>query len=153
MTKRTLLALLISVFPASLAFGQSSYGYAFGAPGQETDRGSYFHGGVGGDFMINRFFGAGGEAGGILGRRFAPNLAVLSGNGSLHLPVSGSRIDPFATAGLTMVAAGGADLLFNFGFGANWWFRERLGTRVEFRDHVWRDDTHLWEFRFGVTFR
>jgi hypothetical protein len=153
MTKWIHLPLLISFFLAIPLYSQSSYGYAFAGPGHETDRGSYFHGGIGGDFMINRYAGAGGEVGGILGRAFGPNLAVLSGNGSLHLPVSGSKFDPFATAGLTMVAAGGADLLFNFGFGANWWFRPRLGLRVEFRDHVWRDDTHLWEFRFGVSFR
>jgi hypothetical protein len=42
------------------------------------------------------------------------------------------------------------------GGGINWWFKERLGLRLELRDNIWpRGDTiyHIAAFRVGLMFR
>jgi hypothetical protein len=43
----------------------------------------------------------------------------------------------------------------NFGGGVNWWWRDRMGLKVEFRDHVAAEggNYHIWGVRFGLTFR
>ena len=153
MTKYAAILLFLSTCVNPAASGQS-LGYAFGAVGRETGYSNYLHGGIGGDWIIWKGLGVGGEVGGLVNRRAgAPNLALLSGNVSYHLPVS--TIDPFVTAGISTVTTGGsADLLTNWGGGANWWLRPRIGLRLEFRDHVWSAGArHLTEFRFGIAFR
>jgi hypothetical protein len=155
MTKYAALPVILSLAAASRVPAQSN-GYGFAAFGRETGYSSYFHGGIGGDWVIRRGFGAGGEIGGVTGRRVgAPNFALLSGNGSYHLPTAKESIDPFITGGISIVTTGGSgDLLWNWGGGANWWLRSRLGVRFEFRDHVWTTASrHLAEFRVGLSFR
>jgi hypothetical protein len=155
MTKYAALTIFLSFATLCPARAQSS-GYAFAGFGNETGYSGYFHGGIGGDWVISRGFGMGGEIGGVTGRRAgAPNVALLSGNGSYHLPLTNSSLDPFFTGGVSVVTTGGgADLLWNWGGGANWWLRTRLGIRFEFRDHVWSTASrHLAEFRIGLSFR
>jgi hypothetical protein len=153
MTKYAAIVLFLSLLLNSPVFAQS-LGYVFGAAGRETGYSNYFHGGIGGDWIVGKGFGVGGEVGGIAGRRKgAPNLALLSANVTYYFPVL--VVDPFVTAGISGVATGGSgDFLTNWGGGANWWLRERIGLRFEFRDHVWSTASrHLAEFRFGVVFR
>jgi hypothetical protein len=145
---------------AAILFGaplqaQNTHGYAFIAPGNETDRGSYGHVGIGGVWLSRYKVGVGAEVGGIWGRRFASSLAVISGNGVFHLPLSGSLLDPFATLGVTVLTNGSsAGYLTNYGGGANYWFRPRLVARFEIRDHYWHSESiHLTDFRFGIAFR
>jgi hypothetical protein len=155
MTRYALTTIFLSLTTICPAFAQSS-GYGFVGLGNETGYSGYFHGGIGGDWGIRNGFGIGGEVGGVTGRRTgAPNFALISGNGIYHLPLTNSEIDPFVTAGVSIGTTGGsADFLWNWGGGANWWFRPRFGLRFEFRDHVWNSASrHLAEFRFGVSFR
>ena len=156
MTKYAAISLFLSFATAGPAMAQSS-GYAFAGFGRETGYSSYFHPGIGGDWLIKGGLGVGGEVGAVTARRAgAPNLALISGNASYHVPVAAAGIiDPFVTGGISMVTTGGGgDLLWNWGGGANWWLRPRLGLRLEVRDHVWTAASrHLVEFRIGVCFR
>lgn len=155
MSRHSALALFLLLSTSEIASAQS-YGYAFIATGNETGYSSYFHPGIGGDWILRERLGIGGEVGGVTNRRQgAPNVALLSGNGSFHVGPSGSTVDPFATAGISALTTGSnIEPLWNWGGGANWWIRPRFGLRFEFRDHVWsRADRHLVEFRFGISFR
>jgi hypothetical protein len=133
---------------------QVSHGYAFMAPGHESNRGSFGHAGVGGEWLSRLKIGIGAEVGYLWGRQFSPSLAVISGNAVFHIPLSGSRLDAFVTLGATLLTNGsGAAYATNYGGGANYWFLPRLGARLEFRDHYWHGDPiHLTEFRFGLSF-
>lgn len=155
MTKQALFSLLFLLAPVA-GNAQRSYGYGFAAFGNESGYAKYFHPGLGGDWVSSRGIGLGGEVGWIAGRRRgAPKLALLSANASYHFRLENASFDPFATAGVSgATAGGGADLLWNWGGGLNWWWRPRFGARFEFRDHVWTAGSrHLAEFRAGVAFR
>ena len=156
MTKPLLFSLLFAILAPCAAQAQRSLGYAFAGFGNETGYSAYFHPGIGGDWVSSRGFGLGGEVGTVLGRRRgAPKLVLLSGNGSYHVALENTIFDPFATAGVTVATAGGgADLLWNWGGGVNWWLRPRFGPRFEFRNHMWpAASRHLVEFRVGIAFR
>jgi hypothetical protein len=72
----------------------------------------------------------------------------------------GGRVKHFlatagATVGYTLFFRSGTANGFNFGGGVNYWFREHLGLRLEFRDNVsttW-DTEHYLGFRVGLAFR
>lgn len=156
MTKRFWIPLLLAAITPAAAHAQQSHGYAFAGFGNETGYSGYFHPGLGGDWVVARGFGVGGEVGAITGRRRgAPKVALLSGNGSYHIALDNTAFDPFVTAGVSVITAGGsADLLWNWGGGVNWWVRQRFGPRFEFRDHVWSSASRrLVEFRVGIAFR
>jgi hypothetical protein len=149
-------AALLALFAGMPTAAQTSYGYAFAAAGRETGYSGYFHAGIGGDWIIGRGFGLGAEVGGVTGRRpGAPNVALISGNGSYNVALADSAYQPFVTGGITLVTAGGSgDVMPNWGAGLNWWIRPRFGARFEFRDHVWTSASrHLLDFRLGVAFR
>ena len=45
---------------------------------------------------------------------------------------------------------------WDIGGGIDYWTKDRLGVRVEFRDHVRSDrrgDVHYWALRAGIAFR
>src|SRR5688572_24774059 len=84
MSRHSALALFLLLSTSEIASAQS-YGYAFAAAGNETGYSSYFHPGIGGDWILRERLGIGGEVGGVTNRRQgAPNVALLSGNGSFH---------------------------------------------------------------------
>lgn len=121
-------------------------------------QGPYVQVGGGGEAGLTRWFGIGGEAGGLISQQVRPgrSAAVLSFNGYLH-PASGGKLDAFATAGPSLLAGRGAGFMINFGGGANYWFHERIGLRVEPRDHAWSPESgstvHFVALRFGLSFR
>lgn len=68
-------------------------------------------------------------------------------------------MDPFVTAGVgagTLNIFGGSGTLVNYGGGVNYWFRQRLGLRLELRDMVTLNkgykSRHFWGFRAGLAF-
>jgi hypothetical protein len=149
--------LLAAALSAAPGFAQTrSYGYAFVAPGRETGYGALVHAGFGGDWIMHRSgLGVGGEIGGVAGRKSGGSFAVLSANASYHVPVENLKLKPFVTFGggtITNFLRGDAQV--NYGGGVHYWFTDRLGARLELRDHVWFGaDRHLVEVRFGLAFR
>jgi hypothetical protein len=155
MTFRTLLILAALLSLPAQALAQRSHGYLFVAPGRETGYSSFYHLGVGGDWVLPAGVGLGGDAGYLGGREFASGLGVFSGSVSYHVPVRGSKFDPFGLVGATAISNfSSASAMLHWGGGVNYWFLKRLGVRLEFRDHVWSlEDRHLVEFRFGISLR
>jgi hypothetical protein len=62
------------------------------------------------------------------------------------------RIRPFVSGGYTFVRSSAA---FNFGGGVNIWLHERVGVRIEFRDHrfIFDEPLDAYGWRVGVAFR
>ena len=142
---------------AAAARAQQSHGYVFFAPGGSTSRGhteKIIHLGIGGEGILGKGVGLGLEIGAV-----GPTAAFTDGavgmfspNGYFHFARRKTKVDPFVTAGYTLLFRSGHANLFNFGGGFNYWF-SRLGFKAEFRDHVQPrrfGDIHYWEIRLGL---
>lgn len=142
-------------------------GYIFLGVGSGTDNPRFEHVGGGGEVLLFRGIGVGGE----LGAMGTPGEGegVLSVGPSYHFlhAFHKSKIDPFVQGGYTGTFAGdvpiegGRGILFNFGGGMNYWFFKRLGLRLEFRDYVHHTSFYpsggatdqYWGVRIGLTVR
>lgn len=133
-------------------------GYAYFAPGVSSPGGTgTFQVGAGGEGLVYKGLGVGGELGYVGPWNTARDgLGVASANGSYHFSRD-KKLVPFVTGGYTLFFRSGHANLFNFGGGVDYWFRERLGLRLEVRDQVWPslDSTtgHFWGVRIGLAFR
>lgn len=152
----------IALFSISLplpCLAQQSNGYVFvGAtnPGSNPFtlyQSTFAHLGGGGETDLGKWFGFGAEIGALLASDHQAGLASLGPY--LHFLTSESRVDPFVTTGYTMLIRGGLGHLWHAGGGVNYWLKDRIGLRAEFRDHVWpqRNSLQFLDFRFGVVFR
>ena len=162
---RSLLVLLTVAILAGLAHGQApekrrGWSYGFTGVGGTTgfDRGTLVHVGAGGERLLVNGFGMGGEIGYLKATRgFGDGLALISVNPSYHFvnTTSNGRVVPFITAGASMAFRGGSSAGgANFGGGVQYWARERVGVRLEFRDHLFSSDSpHLYQFRVGIVFK
>jgi hypothetical protein len=135
------------------------YGYTYIGPGVFTSPSeSLLHYGIGGEGLISGGLGVGIELGGFSrAEEFRDGFGVLSPNVSYHfLHASESRkLVPFVTGGYSLFFASGTANGVNVGGGVNYWFKERIGLRVEVRDYVAipSDGFNLIGIRFGLTFR
>jgi hypothetical protein len=147
-------------FPASRADGQEhgGQGYVFLAPGAFVGGGSSVgtaHLGAGGEALIYRGIGAGAEIGYLTPwRDFSAGIGVLSLNGSYHFNRA-RKLSPFLTGGYSLAFRNGHANLFNVGGGMNYWFSDKVGLRLEFRDHINTGYTlaHYLSSRIGISFR
>lgn len=140
-----------------------SHGYAFGAiagiPGRSPFTfwgGSYVQGGAGGEVAIGEHFTGGGELAALISTReqYARSGAIASAGPMYHLlKRSSGKADPFVGGGVSLLVSNGAGAMLYYGGGVNYWFRDRIGFRAEFRDHIWRDGIHFVSGRFGLCFR
>jgi hypothetical protein len=114
------------------------------------------HAAGGGELLIADRAGVGGAVGFMGTGSF---LGMLSVNGVLHLVPSrpGHTASPFVTGGRS--AFGESDIIFgtwDLGAGVDLWPRDRVGVRLEFRDHIRTDsrgNVQYWTIRAGVVFR
>jgi hypothetical protein len=160
---RTIICLaVISTFAAAQTpNGHRAQGYVFGGVGgiAPNGEGSTLQLGVGGEGLIYKGLGAGGEIGYLASaNNFVNGFGIFSANGSYHFvnASEGGRFVPFATGGYSFLfRSGGHANGFNFGGGINYWIRERMGLRVEFRDQVIPDGQarHFLGVRVGLSFR
>lgn len=147
----------------SLATGQAwaqlkSQGYAFLAPGGTSpETRATLHFGAGGEVLVHKGLGAGAELGYLAPTEsLGDGSGLFSVNASYHfLGSSGQKLVPFITGGYSLGFRSETAHFANFGLGLSYWFRDRMGLRVEFRDHVRSGDgsVHFWGFRLGVAFR
>jgi len=161
MRKLFVIIMLMTAIPAA-AFGQSQserrgWGYAFAGVGGASGSGSgtFFTVGGGGERLLYRGFGIGGEIGYLSSTdRLSDGIGIGSVDLAYHFNHNG-KVAPFVTGGASVAfrsnaAAGGG----NFGGGVQYWPKEHVGLRFEVRDHVLSSDApHLFTFRVGVTFR
>jgi hypothetical protein len=158
---RRFLALAIFVMLIqAMALAQSSdrrgWGYVFGGAGSSAgdfSRG-YFQFGAGGEALVNKGMGVGAEISYLAPSTSGGNgIGLFSGNTSYHFSRS-SRLVPFVTGGYSAGFRSGAVHGGNFGGGVHYWMNNHLGLRFEVRDHIFSSDSpHLFQFRFGLSFR
>ena len=158
--KHVLVVCLLLSFWTGAALAQSSNGYTIFGAGAVTasgERSGALYFGGGGEGILHKIVGVGGEIGAATSTRFQFALGLASANGYVHFTSNRRpRFDPFVTGGYTLLFGGGHLNLFNVGGGVNYWFQDRLGLRLEFRDHVLRDGGITGQylaFRVGVCFR
>jgi hypothetical protein len=137
--------------------GSSGQGYVFFAPGALVVNGSSLgmaHIGGGGEAVLKNGIGIGAEAGYVgAWKGFSHGVTLISFNGSYHFNRN-RQMSPFVTGGYTLgIASGELGNLFNIGGGLHYWFRERMGIRLEFRDHIDGFGDQCMEGRIGFAFR
>jgi hypothetical protein len=134
----------------------SGQGYVFFAPGGIVGDGnsiSTFHVGGGGEGLLYKGFGIGGEIGYLTPWQYVGSgIGIASADGSYHFNRT-SKVSPFITGGYSVAFREGHINLINFGGGVNYWFRKRMGLRVEFRDHMDLHNDHYVSGRIGLSFR
>lgn len=136
-----------------------SYGYVFAAPGGTSGGGGgTLHVGGGGEGVFKNGAGISAELAYLTPfESIGDGLGTFSVNGSYHfLKASKSgKVVPFLTGGYTGFFRGGYANGVNFGAGVNYWFKRRVGLRVEFRDNVFLQEgsAHFLNVRAGLTFR
>ena len=140
--------------PRELPGGQ---GYAFTGFGAANAEDMILHFGGGGEAYLYRGLGIGAEIGylgpaGYLGE----GIGVFSANGLYNFsPERRRRVQPFVTGGYSLAFRDGTANCVNFGGGIHYWFSDKLGLRLEFRDHLNPSyaDEHFWQGRVGIEFR
>jgi hypothetical protein len=148
---------------------QESHGYVYAGPGGIStagETGKVLYGGLGGEGIVGSGIGLGAEGGAIrqVSAGWHGLLALVSTNFYYHFVHTQDRSDPFVTIGYTSLFRGahheagldpGQANAVNFGGGLNYWFRPRLGLKLEFRDHLQLKrgpNASYWSFRLGLTF-
>ena len=138
--------------------GADAQGLGYGVGGLAGVSGFFASAGAGhvaggGEALFRGRAGIAGEVGLI------NNLTLGSANGVAHLVPSraGHRLSPFVTGGWTRMSSGeGTFDAWNAGGGLDVWPRDRVGFRLEFRDHIRPDsrgNVHYWTIRGGIAFR
>lgn len=125
----------------------------------DGDAAGSLHFGGGGEGLIYKGLGAGAEIGYLFPRQsFGDGIGILSTNGLYRFGNdSGRKVTPFLTAGYSLGFRSGTANMVNFGGGVDYWVRERMGLRLEVRDHVSPGGpapaTHFLMFRVGLVGR
>jgi len=160
------LAFLCATVAAS-AQPSGNYGYVFGGPVAVPRSaftrwdGTFVHVGGGGEGRLTNKFGLGGELGVLkpVTNRDAVTTGLASVTPAYHfIPGDSNRkIDPFVDGGLSLLFGRGSGAAIHYGGGLNYWFRRRIGLRLEFRHHFWSPEAgetiNLVGFRVGIVFR
>jgi hypothetical protein len=154
MKKLMFTLILIVVLPAA-AFAQRGWGYVFGGVGGRSETNAVsLHVGGGGEGLLYKGFGVGGEIG-----YFAPferagdGFGLGSVNVGYHFNPS-QKVVPFVSGGYSVAFRNGSSSGGNVGGGVHFWMKDKVGLRFEFRDHIFSSDSpHFYSFRVGLNFR
>ncbi|MFY9557232.1 MAG: outer membrane beta-barrel protein [Blastocatellia bacterium] len=158
--RKMLVGVMFLLVIQGAALAQSSerrgWGYVFGGAGASTGDFTFaaFQVGAGGEGLVHNGLGLGAEIGYLAPFRDAGNgIGIFSGDVSYHFARS-SKLVPFVTGGYSAAFRRGASHGANFGGGVQYWMKEHVALRIEFRDHGFSSDNpHLFQFRVGLAFR
>jgi hypothetical protein len=159
--KKFMMAVALLFMAQGLAFGQTSnerkgWGYVFGGAGARDGGNSdaVVNFGGGGERLVAKGFGVGGELGYLTTTRSVSNgFGLGSVNLSYHFNNSG-KVAPFVTGGGSIGFRGGAIGGGNIGGGVHYWMKENVGLRFEVRDFIFSSDSpNTVVFRVGLSFR
>lgn len=154
-------AIAIMAFISAAAFAQSApdrkaWGYVFGGAGGNSggNATASFQVGAGGEALVYKGLGLGAEIGYLAPfKSGSDGFGIFSVNPSYHFKTSNSKLVPFVTGGYSLAFRSGSSSGGNFGGGVQYWMKDHLGLRVEFRDHVFSSDSpHFYQFRVGLSF-
>src|SRR5262249_55700117 len=131
MIRKPFFVILSLVLLPFAAAGQSGdhhgQGYAFVAPSVFSEGGGALHFGVGGEGLVYKGLGVGGDVGyGRFIGRDNNGFGVVSVNGSYHFTnaTRSGQLAPFVTGGYSLLFSGDAVNAINLGGGVNLWFKE-----------------------------
>ena len=150
--------LVFGLILSATAAGQTGAGHVFLSLDRPSraDLADLMTVGAGGEWLLYKGIGVGGDLGYQFSRRAAGNgVGLASLNGSYHFmdPDRLGRLVPFVTAGYAIAFRSGHLNMFNYGGGAKYWFHRRIGFRAELRDFRARGGQYVLALRFGLTFR
>lgn len=155
-TAMTLLALIQAVAFAQNPSDRRAWGYVFGGVGGNSGGNSTasFSVGAGGEGLVYKGLGLGADIGYLAPfRAGGQGIGIFSANGSYHFQRSKSKLVPFVTGGYSLAFRSFTSSGGNFGGGVQYWMKDHLGLRFEFRDHVFSSDSpHFYQFRVGLSF-
>lgn len=160
---RRIVAIMMFLIAAhTVAFAQSSgerrgWGYAVGGVGGTSGDGSVamFQIAGGGEGLVYKGLGLGAEVGYLAPFRAAGDgFGIVSPNLSYHFSNGSSKLVPFVTGGYSLAFRGDTSSGGNIGGSIQYWMKEHVGLRFEFRDHIFSSDSpHFYQFRVGLSFR
>ena len=159
--KKVIVAIFGTLLFASPAFAQNNQGadkraFFFGAPGviMGTEA-TTVHVGGGVETVWSNGLGFAFDAGYFTGSDFGNGALSFSPAIIYEFPVNG-RVKPYVRAGGTLLANRASGLaLWTVGGGINYWFKDRMGLKVEIRDSFLSEDpsTGLLDVMMGLVFR
>jgi hypothetical protein len=163
MMNKLIFAILLAVLLPFAASAQTKewrgQWYVFVAPSTTSEGGALLHIGGGGEGLVYKGLGVGGEIGYIgLARGLGGGGGILSPNVSYNFRSASKsgKFVPFVTGGYSaVIGSGGVGTAINFGGGMNWWFKDRVGLRLEVRDHIppQAPSFHIVGVRIGLSLR
>ncbi|MEW6131024.1 MAG: hypothetical protein AB1757_28595 [Acidobacteriota bacterium] len=133
---------------------RQAWGYLFAGAGGSSDGVALWQVGGGGDGLMHKGLGIGGELSVIAaGDGGSGGVGVASVNLSGHFNRA-NKAQPFITGGATVAFSIGAAGGGNVGGGVQYWFKDRVGLRIEARDYIFSSDRYnLFLVRVGISFR
>lgn len=163
--KKLLTGICIMVMLPALATGQESdhktaaRAYGFVSPGIAVGDGlatGFLHFGGGAEVRLIKGVGIGAELGYLAPFRYlSQGVGMLSLNGLYNFERAGAKFTPYVTGGYSLIFRSGHLNAMNFGGGIDYWFRKKVGLRLEVRDHFSPKyfSDHLIQGRFGIVLR
>lgn len=165
MTQRIAVMILVVLVAVQLGMAQAGdepenrpQGFAYGGIGVFAGDGestalSQIGGGVEGTFY--RGLGASFDVGYLFPTRgFSSGIGTVS-PGVLYQFSRHQKANPFVLGGYTLGFRNGTVNMVHFGGGVDYWFSERIGLRIEARNHVPTDwsEYHHFVVRIGISGR
>jgi len=156
----TSLLFLTGLLSVSAAAQVSYRGHGYGSWGFESPSGGsigdFMSGGFGGDYLVWKGIGFGGDATYAFPRREpSDGLGLAAVHGSYHYvnQYNPKKFVPFANAGYTLAFRSGTANFAHIGAGIIYWFNDDIGFRFEWRNTFNSNERFLSGIRLGVTFR
>ncbi len=158
-----LVAMLILLYPPPSCHAQGAkneehraQAYLFFSPGVATGNGNsaaIFHSGGGAEGLFYKGLGAGAEIGYLAPfRDTGDGFGVASFNGVYKFSRT-QKVVPFVTGGYSLLFRSGSANAANFGAGFDYWLKDHLGIRLEFRDYQQvSTNVNYATFRIGLSF-
>ena len=101
-----------------------------------------FQVGAGGEGLVYKGLGLGAQIGYLAPfRAGGDGFGIFSADGSYHFQHSKLKLVPFVIGGYSVAFRSGTSSSGgNFGGGVQYWMKDHLGLRFEFRDHVFSSE-------------
>jgi hypothetical protein len=154
--KKVFWSILVLALCSLTSFAQASekrvWGYLVAGGGAASDGAGLLNVAGGGEGLVYKALGVGGELGAIIISRGDNSFGIASVNLSGHFNRT-QKLQPFVTGGATLAFRNGTAGGGNVGGGVQYWFKESVALRVEARDYIFSSDRfNYFVVRAGISF-